>query len=424
MKKHYPNQLIGHVQLKQFFPAKYNWRLINPQILYLLIPFFLLSITGCKKELSYNQVALEKSRSQKTQATFPSLPAAFEAKLINLKKSTNQHPQLKKNFADYMSGLDPQYKIRVLKALNVSESTCNENTMLSHWLNNTLSNWNQNLIFYMMYTGMIDLPINYTYFFENMSANQTFGMNGEYTKILTKTFKDLKRFWNVQSDNLLLVPLHGGIMQDRGKLIKTYSVLYGMSPAEAEYYADLVIELLQYYPQYQNGNHPIFTFNAFSSNSAQYAQPIGILPPKIIMGDGILAGYSAIGFGDVAPQAILAHEYGHQIQYQLNLFPGSQTPEATRKIELMADAYSAYFLSHARGATMQWKRVKLFLQVFFNIGDCRVNSTSHHGTPTQRMAAAEWGYKVADNAQKQGHILTAEAFTKLFEAELPGILAK
>jgi predicted metalloprotease len=141
------------------------------------------------------------------------------------------------------------------------------------------------------------------------------------------------------------------------------------------------------------------------------------------MGDGILEAYSALGFEDVAPQAILAHEFGHHIQFQLGLFPAVRTPEGTRRTELMADAYSAYYLSHSRGATMQWKRVQKFLEVFFNIGDCGFASNGHHGTPLQRMAAAEWGYEVANSAKKQGKILTSEEFTILFEAKLPEFVA-
>ncbi len=124
-------------------------------------------------------------------------------------------------------------------------------------------------------------------------------------------------------------------------------------------------------------------------------------------------------FDDVAPQAILAHEFGHHIQIQLDLFTDEISPEATRRTELMADAYSAYFLSHARGAAMQWKRVRQFLEVFYNIGDCAFTNDGHHGTPTQRMAAADWGYSVANDAQKQGHILTSQEFAALFEAQLP-----
>ena len=35
-----------------------------------------------------------------------------------------------------------------------------------------------------------------------------------------------------------------------------------------------------------------------------------VSPDKIVMGDGIMAGYEALGFGDIAPQAIYAHEFG------------------------------------------------------------------------------------------------------------------
>lgn len=142
-----------------------------------------------------------------------------------------------------------------------------------------------------------------------------------------------------------------------------------------------------------------------------------------MLGDGLLEGMNAIGFGDVAPQAIEAHEYGHHIQFQLQLNTGEISAEASRRSELMADAFAGYYLSHARGASMQWKRVTQFLQVFFNIGDCGVTSTSHHGTPAQRMAAAGWGYLVAEQAKKQGHILPAAEFAARFDARLPLIIS-
>ena len=423
MKKNSPNPFGGNALLKKRCSVLDSWRQNKFTLFYLSIFIFIISLAGCKKEMVGNQTGLDQSGNKSgLVTTTPKLPAAFKEKLANLKKAVNSNPRMKQMFADHLSNLDPQYRQMALDALNASEASCNDNTMLNQWLDYRLQSWDSDVIFYVQYTDMLNLPLNYTYFFENRSENQSFGVKGQYTKILTKTFKDLKRFWNIRSDNMVLVGMHGSMMQDRAKLIKTYNIIYEIPLPDAEYYADLVIELLQYFPQYENGNHPIFTFNAFSSPGGNFPQPIGMIPPKIVMGDGIMEGYTAIGFGDVAPQAILAHEYGHQIQFQLNLFEDEQSPEATRRTELMADAYSAYYLSHARGATMQWKRVKLFLQVFFNIGDCGFHSNGHHGTPTQRMAAAEWGYSVANNAQKQGHILTAEAFTSLFEAELPRIL--
>jgi hypothetical protein len=73
---------------------------------------------------------------------------------------------------------------------------------------------------------------------------------------------------------------------------------------------------------------------------------------------------------------------------------------------------------------MQWKRVQQFLQVFFNIGDCSFNDTSHHGTPAERMAAARWAYNLANDARKQGHILSSKEFTSRFELYLPVLLSR
>jgi hypothetical protein len=217
--------------------------------------------------------------------------------------------------------------------------------------------------------------------------------------------------------------MHGNMLTNRERVARTYVAAYGFKPAVANILADIVLELTKMFPQYRNGQHPIFTFNAFAQQGFSYP-PYGNIPDKIIMGDGILEAFTAVGYGDVAPQAVLAHEFGHQVQFQLNLFGEVQSPEATRRTELMADAYSAYYLSHARGASMQWKRVQQFLQVFFNIGDCSITSDGHHGTPPQRMAAAQWGYNLANEAQKQGKILSSQEFARLFEAELPVLVRK
>lgn len=137
------------------------------------------------------------------------------------------------------------------------------------------------------------------------------------------------------------------------------------------------------------------------------------------MGDGMLAGYQALGFGDVAPQAVYAHEFGHHIQFENGYFDdpiatAGDAPEQTRYTELMADAYSAYYLTHKRGLAMNKHRVARFLEAFFQIGDCAFTNPGHHGTPAQRMRAAEFGFDVVDQAHKQGPILTSEQFHDLF----------
>ncbi|MGV3560945.1 hypothetical protein [Larkinella arboricola] len=382
--------------------------------------FFL--VTSCETDtLTIPQDSLHSRHASARQAASPA--AALKARLAQLQTSLPASYGGKLKPIPALSGkVDPQY--RETRALGAIEPTpCESNTRINLWLDEQLADWDREVISLVYETAMLDLPTYYTLVFENSSANQTFGVKGEYTQKLTKTFKDLKRFWNIESSDIALVAMHGSMLRDRTKLIKTYMVVYGLPSSLAAAYAGIVIDALTYLPQYRNGDHPIFTFNAFAQSSFNLPG-VGLIPDKIVMGDGIMAAYTAIGYGDVAVPAILAHEFGHHIQFQLDLFGDESSPEATRRTELMADAYSAYYLSHARGASMQWKRVQQFLQVFYNIGDCGFTSDGHHGTPTQRMAAAEWGYNVANNAQKQGHILTAQQFTALFEAQLPSLITQ
>jgi len=383
---------------------------------------FAILFTACKKDISTDtSVAPQVVKADRLAVVSPStkispalrdklakMPAGYEKRLAN-----NPVLSLK---------IQSEYHEMALKAMNVVESTpCDGNTLLYQWLDKQIADWDGETLFWAAISGMLSFPSYDALFFENSSANQFFGVNQEYTHRVTKTFGDLQRFWNIQSNSIVLDAVHGNMLHDRNKLIRMDMILFGDSQEAAEYWADLIIMLVKEVPQYRNGNHPIFTFNAYAQSTFDFP-PYGKIPDKIVIGDGIMEAFSAIGYADVAPQAIAAHEFGHHIQYQLHLLDGQISPEATRKSELMADAYAAYFLSHSRGASMQWKRVKQFLQVFFNIGDCAFSDDSHHGTPTQRIAAAEWGYQVAENARKQGHILPAQKFTALFNAQLPMIL--
>ncbi len=383
--------------------------------------FSFILMTGCKKDIA-PQTAPDPVQIQDKLSNNPSAPSALKVKLKSLRSTlpAGSEKRLQKT-AGFLTKQNPEYGALLRRIFKMDPAECDANTPLNQWLDQQLADWDDEVFYLASVSGMLIFPTYDALLFENSSANQHFGVKGEYTQRVTKTFKDLKRFWNIESGGMVLAAMHGSMLRDREKLIRIDMILYGDDQPTAEFWADLILLLLREVPQYRNGDHPIFTFNAYAQDSFEFP-PYGIIPKKIVMGDGIMEAYTAIGYNDVAPQAILAHEFGHQVQYQLNLFEG-EGPEATRRTELMADAFSAYYLSHARGASMQWKRVKQFLQVFFNIGDCAFDSFDHHGTPKQRMAAAEWAYHLADNAQKQGHILTAQAFSTLFDAQLPLLVA-
>lgn len=380
--------------------------------------------TSCKKESSIENVGSKDLQNNGIAGGRPDMQMSLEAqkKLRDLRASLPAGFEKRAQRTVNRNLLtNPEFQGLAHRAMD--PAACNDNTAINIWLGGQLSDWNTNIYGLASQLGMLDFPTYDALLFENSSKNQYFGVNGEYTQPLTKTFKDLKRFWNIQSNDMVMAAMHGNMLLDREKLIRIDRILYGDDLPTAEYYADYILSAIAAVPQYRNGDHPIFTFNAFAQRSFTFS-PVGTIPNKIIMGDGILDGFTAIGFKDIAPQAILAHEFGHQVQFQLGLFGNVTSPEATRRTELMADAYAAYYLSHARGASMQWKRVQQFLQVFFNIGDCSFTSDGHHGTPTQRMAAAQWASNLSNVAQKQGHIMTSQEFARLFDAQLPAILAR
>ena len=269
------------------------------------------------------------------------------------------------------------------------------------------------------------LPQYEALIFLEAEHKQEFGYDGEFTNAIDRTNIDLRRFSDIPSDNLQVVPMKGSMLNDADRVARAYQSplvppFGGLSEANAYFVAGLIQDALDASNLLDGGDHPLFSFNAFAfSGSAG----LGI-PPKIIMGDAILNGYADLGFGDVAPQAILAHEWAHQIQFAYgwyndpvpSLDPPADAAEETRYSELMSDAWAAYFLTHKRGATMNQKRVVQFLEVFYQIGDCAFSDPGHHGTPNQRMKAAMWGFDLADQAQVQGHIMSSQEFHDAFVA--------
>ena len=298
------------------------------------IAVFCFLITGCKKDFGTESTISADELQHKTLAkSSVQLSAELKAKLSKLRSSlpAGYEKRAIQNSALLLK-IHPEYRNMVNRALKVITPTpCDANTPLFQWIGQELADWDSNIIYFAIVTGMLDFPTYDALLFENTSANQYFGLHGEYTHNVTKTFKDLKRFWNIETDNMVVVAMHGSMLRNRDKIIRIDKILFGDDQATAEFYADLILSLLQQVPQYRNGDHPIFTFNAFSQPSFDFP-PFGAIPPKIVMGDGILAGFGALGYEDVAPQAMLAHEFGHQIQFQLGIFDES-VPENTRRME-------------------------------------------------------------------------------------------
>ena len=298
-------------------------------------------------------------------------------------------------------------------------------TQLTTWLQQSIKDISLNDLIVLVFSGALDVPTYDTLLFSKNQDPQRYGQHGEFTRPLTHTFQDLKGFWDIKSKDIQLAAMHGNTLLSPAKIARTVKYTLGMTDQAAADFGKLLAEFINQ-PQFQNGNAPILTFNAFaySALGKEEFPGLGVIPDKIVMGDGVLEGFKAIGLGDVAPQAILAHEFGHHIQYERDLFNSPLTgPEATRRTELMADAFAAYYLTHKRGANLNWVRTKHFIQTFANVGDCGFNDPNHHGTPNQRTKAAEWGNLVALATERHGRILPTKVFAKLFERKLPELVA-
>ncbi|RNI25672.1 neutral zinc metallopeptidase [Rufibacter latericius] len=249
------------------------------------------------------------------------------------------------------------------------------------------------------------------------TSKQYFGKNGEYTELMAKRKRDLEAFWGMP--NLIqLNGQHTATLNDREKLADVYEIVGANVQTREQAYAaaDQLLYFNTFSPYLPES--PFFALDGFATTYRNL----------IVIGDGIVEMLSETGVEpNIIWTGILAHEWAHQVQFK-NMaawYPNgaaADQAEATRYTELEADFMAAYYMTHKRGATYNSKRVEEFLTLFFQIGDCGFSSTGHHGTPAQRMAAARLGFELADQAQKQGHILTQQQVHEIFVSKIGTVI--
>jgi hypothetical protein len=313
------------------------------------------------------------------------------------------------------------------RVINPDDYVCQETTPLIDWYTREVRRFitKEPALFDLLYNQLLAdlIPTYQAAYFETNRTPQYFGYDGEFNNVLNRTERDVKRFWDIDARRIQLVAMHGTVLQNVRKTAMTYEFLFGLDSATSYEIAGIVKDAVKQSRVLHGGDHPLFTFNSFAISSDD-----GSIPEKIVMGDGVLEGYDAIGYGDVAPQAVYAHEFAHHIQFDNGYFNDPYAlmgsgAEQTRYTELMADAYAGYYLTHKKGAAMNRRRVQEFLHVFFDIGDCAFDDDGHHGTPNQRMKAAKFGFDVAESAKQKGKVLSSAEFHALFVKEYPKLIA-
>ncbi|TBW28416.1 hypothetical protein [Gramella sp. KN1008] len=229
-----------------------------------------------------------------------------------------------------------------------------------------------------------------------------YGPNGEYDQLAEKTMRELRSFWDLNRE-IYLNGQHTASLDDREILTDMIESFDRSVRNRSEAYrkADALLEINELSPNLPE--NPYFAMDAFT-------RPNGLL----VIGDGLIETLIQAGIdGQIAFSAILAHEWWHQAQYEYSgrwTVPEefTEASQVSRFKELEADFAAAYFLTHKRGATSNWKRIEEYFHLSFTVGDCLTGSDTHHGTPLQRMNAAELGYELAESAKKKGFILTSQ----------------
>src|SRR5919107_4564058 len=166
-------------------------------------------LTGCLAVA----IALTACQDQKNDPTAPGTPELQQQKqqpsLTRGSGSIKTSPAM--HVADIM---DP---LRV-----VTPTACDDNTALVQYFLTrafqiplpTLS---------LLITNWADLVPTYeSLLFQNRTPATFFGYNGEYNSRMDQTERDVKGFWDIKSDDIQVLAMHGTVLQDPSRTVPTY----------------------------------------------------------------------------------------------------------------------------------------------------------------------------------------------------------
>ncbi|UMQ40777.1 metalloprotease [Chryseobacterium sp. Y16C] len=137
-------------------------------------------------------------------------------------------------------------------------------------------------------------------------------------------------------------------------------------------------------------SNPTLRFVNDPSNFNSTYNAISYSTGKIYYGYAIYYDAKSKG-GDIVNAMILAHEYGHQLQYIFGL--PSVSESTARPNELEADGFAGYYLRRPNGYNQtSFTQIAAAYEFAQSIGDYQTTSAGHHGTPAQRRSAVRLGF--------------------------------
>lgn len=135
---------------------------------------------------------------------------------------------------------------------------------------------------------------------------------------------------------------------------------------------------------------PTLRFVSDPSNQNSTYNAISYSTGKIYYGYAIYYDAKAKG-GNIVNAMILAHEYGHQLQYIFKI--PSVTESTARAHELEADGFAGYYLRRPNGYNQSsFAAIAAAYEFAKSIGDYGTTNPGHHGTPAQRRSAVRLGF--------------------------------
>jgi hypothetical protein len=367
------------------------------------------------------------------------LPVAASAEFNPTDDGTYQGGQFNATQTVWREALDRA----IDRVINPDDYICNSPTDFDLWVNAQFFAIDPILADVLFGLSILSWAGDSKLIMDQNDRYEYIGVNGEHTSRQNRTFKDNRRFWDIDSSDILLQGMHGADIADDSIMYPFINWAFGAPPFVTEIIVENAqnviaggpVDLSFFVPGLifeSEGipggyNNPLLTLNAFAFTSGDTPLDLGFgeIQDKIVMGEGLLDGLLDIGIGGKeGPDNVLAHEFAHHVQYEIGAFlEGPPTPEGTRRTELMADSFAAYYGAHALGNTFQAKRFADVMTASYEIGDCAFSSTNHHGTQLQREHAAAWGGWVADSQQKMGHKNGAVDMMDMFDAILPLLVA-
>lgn len=160
----------------------------------------------------------------------------------------------------------------------------------------------------------------------------------------------------------------------------------------------------------KDDNNPQSTNNAISYDDG-----------RIYYGYSIYQEAKSKSPDNIVNALILAHEYGHQLQYIYGL-PTEQEYTA-RASELEADGYGGYYLRMPNGFNKTYfYQIAPAYESAFDFGDYNTSSAGHHGTPPQRRSAVRLGFLLANAGLQYNYRYSAVDFDYYFFYYYDGVL--